>query len=224
MAVLKQRLYRKNQAEGYDLIHLETSADIVKMPDSNNTVSDVISSINTAVSALATDPYVLDTDNISRGAIVSWAGYEWRVVHKDSLYMYMITKDLLERLIQFGSDNKYATSNIAKHAQSLEDYLPTAATKHLGTITIRDRKAKVFIPEAYHLGYNNTWFRGYTYFSPSYDAGRIANYDGTAWGYWTSSSGGTGKDVIVVSSSGKFSINADPTHSYGFRPCVAYKR
>ena len=33
MATLKQRLHRKNSSGTYDVVHLETSSDLVKRPD-----------------------------------------------------------------------------------------------------------------------------------------------------------------------------------------------
>ena len=50
MAILKQRLNRKNDNGSYDTIYLETIATIVKMSESDSTkLSDKISSMDTAI-------------------------------------------------------------------------------------------------------------------------------------------------------------------------------
>ena len=50
MAVLKQRLNRKNSSGTYDTIYLETAATVVKMSESDSTkLSDKISSMDTAI-------------------------------------------------------------------------------------------------------------------------------------------------------------------------------
>lgn len=50
MAILKQRLNRKNDNGSYDTIYLETVATVVKMSESDSTkLSDKISSMDTAI-------------------------------------------------------------------------------------------------------------------------------------------------------------------------------
>lgn len=50
MAILKQRLNRKNSSGTYDTIYLETAATVVKMSESDSTkLSDKISSMDTAI-------------------------------------------------------------------------------------------------------------------------------------------------------------------------------
>ena len=50
MAILKQRLNRKNSSGSYDTIYLETVATVVKMSESDSTkLSDKISSMDTAI-------------------------------------------------------------------------------------------------------------------------------------------------------------------------------
>lgn len=50
MAVLKQRLHRKNSSGSYDTIYLETVATVVKMSETDSTkLSDKISSMDTAI-------------------------------------------------------------------------------------------------------------------------------------------------------------------------------
>lgn len=50
MAILKQRLNRKNSSGTYDTIYLETIATVVKMSESDSTkLSDKISSMDTAI-------------------------------------------------------------------------------------------------------------------------------------------------------------------------------
>lgn len=49
MATLKQRLHRKNSSGGYDTIHMETSADLVKRANSSTTVEQSLTSHETAL-------------------------------------------------------------------------------------------------------------------------------------------------------------------------------
>ena len=50
MAILKQRLHRKNSSGTYDIVYLETVATVIKMSESDNTkLSDKISSMDTAI-------------------------------------------------------------------------------------------------------------------------------------------------------------------------------
>lgn len=53
MAVLKERLNRKNALGGYDMIYLETSSDLVKRPD-GSTVEAALTAVNTKVTELNT--------------------------------------------------------------------------------------------------------------------------------------------------------------------------
>lgn len=50
MATLKQRLHRKSDSGTYDVIHLETSADIVEY-DENNSIKDIIENVSATASA-----------------------------------------------------------------------------------------------------------------------------------------------------------------------------
>jgi len=50
MAILKQRLNRKNDSGTYDIIYLETIATVIKMSDTDNTLlSSKIASMDTAI-------------------------------------------------------------------------------------------------------------------------------------------------------------------------------
>lgn len=50
MAILKQRLNRKNESGTYDTIYLETIATVIKMSDTDNTLlSSKIASMDTAI-------------------------------------------------------------------------------------------------------------------------------------------------------------------------------
>ena len=51
MATLKQRLHRKTDSGTYDVVHLETSADIVEY-DENNSIKDIIENVSATASAV----------------------------------------------------------------------------------------------------------------------------------------------------------------------------
>lgn len=227
MAVLKQRLYRKTQDVGYDLVHLETSADVVRMP-SGNTVSDVVTSLIADIRTIGINPYVLDTDNIKVGNLVQWSGYEWRVVHKSLTHMYMTTNEIVCTMT-YSSSKGYAYSLVAKAVALFEDSLPTAAVKLLDQPNISlsgGTTAKVFIPgNGAFITYSDGSGQGFSYFSS--DSRRIAKYNGSPCAYWLSnnaSSGSTNDYAGVISANGSYTnYKLEAYRTNGFRPFIAYR-
>lgn len=61
MATLKQRLHRKNEAGTYDIIHLETSSDMVTRPNGKTVEQSLATPI---IPVLATDPSSPETGQI----------------------------------------------------------------------------------------------------------------------------------------------------------------
>lgn len=73
MAILKQRLKRKNSSGTYDTIYLETIATVIKMSDSDSTLlSAKISSMDTAIAGKqAAGSYAAASHNHSASNITS---------------------------------------------------------------------------------------------------------------------------------------------------------
>lgn len=70
MAILKQRLNRKNSSGTYDTIYLETIATVVKMSESDSTkLSDKISSMDTAIAGKAAASHNHSASNITSGTL-----------------------------------------------------------------------------------------------------------------------------------------------------------
>jgi hypothetical protein APCC8_04218 len=69
MAILKQRLHRKNSSGGYDTIWLETSSDLVLMSDGTTTLTSKISSIDTAINGKAASSHNHAAGDITSGAL-----------------------------------------------------------------------------------------------------------------------------------------------------------
>lgn len=231
MATLKQRLYRKHPDGGYDPIHLETSADIVRMPDGIGTVNNNVAALKAAVNNLNTNPYALDTDTIKVGDIVSWAGYSWRVVHKDITTMYMATNEALFTMHYGTMDADYKKSRVYKAIQLFESALPTAALNLLDYTDVEGTKSKAFIPETGMLTLYAAGYTGFQYFTT--DARRIAYYNGNAVSWWTASRTiPASSGAMIVTAAGKCNASAgcvdnSTNNGYyttcGFRPFVAYR-
>lgn len=69
MAVLKQRLHRKNSSGSYDTVYLETLSDLVLMSDGSTTLTSKISSMDTAINGKApSDLVTLSTTDITAGS------------------------------------------------------------------------------------------------------------------------------------------------------------
>ena len=70
MAVLKQRLHRKNSSGSYDTIYLETIATVIKMSDTDSTLlSTKISSMDTAIAGKAAASHNHSASNITSGTL-----------------------------------------------------------------------------------------------------------------------------------------------------------
>lgn len=70
MAVLKQRLHRKNSSGSYDTIYLETIATVIKMSDTDSTLlSTKISSMDTAIAGKAVASHNHSASNITSGTL-----------------------------------------------------------------------------------------------------------------------------------------------------------
>lgn len=70
MAILKQRLNRKNSSGTYDTIYLETVATVVKMSESDSTkLSDKISSMDTTIAGKAAASHNHSAANITSGTL-----------------------------------------------------------------------------------------------------------------------------------------------------------
>lgn len=57
MAILKQRLHRRNDDGTYDTIHLETSVDVVIMTDGTTKLSDKLSAMDTTIAGKASSSH-----------------------------------------------------------------------------------------------------------------------------------------------------------------------
>lgn len=70
MAVLKQRLHRKNSSGTYDIIYLETIATVIKMSDTDSTLlSTKISSMDTTIAGKAAASHNHSASNITSGTL-----------------------------------------------------------------------------------------------------------------------------------------------------------
>ena len=70
MAILKQRLHRKNSSGSYDTIYLETIATVIKMSDTDSTLlSTKISSMDTTIAGKAAASHNHSAANITSGTL-----------------------------------------------------------------------------------------------------------------------------------------------------------
>ncbi len=153
------------------------------------------------------------TGSIGLGTVVTMASKSWIVVHFDTAnhIFYMVTVDI-QSTTQFGSNSAYNGSTLAGVAKTFENNLPAAVKNRLATVSILGVTSKVFVPTYEQMNGGFEYFNG--------NSARIALYNGTAQVYWTSSPGSS-SGVWIVNASGALYSTGGPSHTYGFRPCVA---
>lgn len=98
MAILKQRLNRKNSSGTYDTIYLETIATVVKMSESDSTkLSDKISSMDTAIAGkqpkgrYAASNHTHDDRYYTEGEVNSLVNGRVKVTGWDGTNLYLAT-------------------------------------------------------------------------------------------------------------------------------------
>lgn len=146
------------------------------------------------------------------GDIIEWDDKEWLVCHYDSSNnrVYLIAKDIVSKTI-FGSNATYAGSTLASAAADYQsNNMSAAALKMCVNVTVNGVTSKVFVPSYEQMSGGFSWFNNNT--------NRIANYQGSANWYCTSSPYNSG-GVWSVGNNGGLD-NVSPSTSNGFRPCV----
>lgn len=216
MAVLKQRMNRKNAAGEYDTVHMETSADIVLMPDGTTKLSDKITTIEREIGIGEVRAGVPTT----LGATYNFAGYNWTIVHVIDHLIYAITTDII-RIMAFGPAgvNIYAASAAAEACYDFQYSIPPADAAVLSSVPVNGVVCKVFLPSYHRMNGGFSWFNS--------NERRIAKYNGTAKEYWTSSQYHSANYVWAVGADGIFisgNANYGPSTTRGFRPCIAFRR
>lgn len=155
------------------------------------------------------------------GDIITWDNKEWLVCHYDSMQnqVYLISKDVVSTCI-FGSSKNYLGSTLAQVAANYQaNNMSAEALEMCVDVTVpnqgasTDVTAKVFVPNYDQMSGQFRWF--------DYDinARRIAQYNGSNCGYWTSS-GYLSRSMWNVNTSGKLNTTLNYSNSTGFRPCV----
>lgn len=128
---------------------------------------------------------------------------------------YLITEDIYSK-IQWNTSQttvgEYAGSNIKAEC---DQFAIDTGIDQMGYV-IDTGVGKVFIPTKEQMTGESG---GFSFFDS--DSKRVANYNGTATAYWTSSVYGHGYGFVhFISTQGTFSSDGLPTSSYGFRPCI----
>ena len=149
---------------------------------------------------------------VSAGNTVTWAGYTWLVMHVEGNYAYLIHNTIIEN-IQWASTNNgflgYFGSLACMRCIKFQEQLSSTYLNCISPVM----GAKVWLPSYDML---NSYF---TYMTTA--ASRIANLNGSAANWWTSSPYSS-NDVWSVDSFGYFG-GINPGLSYGFRPAVKVK-
>lgn len=98
MAILKQRLNRKNSSGSYDTIYLETVATVVKMSDTDSTIlSDKIATMDTAIAgkqpagSYAAASHTHDDRYYTESEVNSLVGGRVKVTGWDGTNLYLAT-------------------------------------------------------------------------------------------------------------------------------------
>lgn len=240
MANLKQRLHRKNAAGSYDVIYLETGADLVKRADGVKSVEsslteieawnplkyeeisgepmapfNIITDADTLQGHPASDFVLADTSDKpvipAVGEIVEWKGYTWRVVHDDGKLAYLMMDAILENIAY--SDLSYSNGYLG--SKLYQRCLKFAADKDITNCGfVADiMGGKVFIAGADQMNGQFSYFNS--------NSRRIAKLNGTAAIYWTSSPRSGSDYAYYVTTNGSIDYGHNVTNTLGFRPCVA---
>lgn len=157
------------------------------------------------------------------GSILSWAGYQWIVVHVEGDMVYLACTTIYE-LCQFssGSNYYYGGSHLVTRVREFEKSLPADDLAKAETIYVSGMEEKIWV--ATYAQMNG----GFQYFNSN--ARRVCNYNGTPGIYWTRTnlSGDYYRYVYTVNTDGSFldhSYGGYPaSYAAGFRPFVAFKR
>lgn len=180
------------------------------------------------------------------GQVCNWGGYNWTVVHVTTDLIYMILTNIYS-MTTFGSNTRYSQSNLIGLCDTFLNSIETQYQNVLADVTVNGVTQKVFVPAhgmvcnnspaPYNGDGTNNWQSGsevgdgttaypcFSWFNAACGtayANRVATYNGSAQYWWTSTAYHSGA-VWDVRSTGNTHYNG-PSHSYGFRPCIAVKR
>ena len=147
------------------------------------------------------------------GSAVSFADYDWIVVHNDGTYKYMMTKYCIGASV-FGYNTIYGSSQVLLLCRLFASAIGIVGNSKFGQFTVNGVTGYCNLPSYEQMN------GGFSYFNSN--SNRIAtDTAGNAMWYWTSS---------PYSSSYVWGVNlggglSDSSYSgaYGFRPCVAMK-
>lgn len=208
----------------YALINGSTTITGASLADTDVIgVGDVSAATGKKITAAELKSYLgvgsASTDTVTKmsdvGAIVKWANKWWVVVHRDSNLIYLAYYCIYSNT-QFGSNNVYAGSTLASVAKNFENTLGSTYLAQCQNVTVNGVTAKVFVPSKEQL--ESTFI----YMAMS-AANRIANYNGSAQ-YWWTSTPRSGSGVYYVNTDGSVLYgNYLPSTAYGFRPFVALR-
>ena len=180
------------------------------------------------------------------GRVCNWAGYNWTVVHVTTDLIYMILTNIYS-MTTFGSNARYAQSNLISLCTNFYNTFGDKYKSVLADVTVNGVTQKVFVP-AHGMVCNNSpapyngdgtnnyqassmcgdgtsKYPVFSWFSAEYGTAwpnRVATYNGSAQNWWTSTAYNSGV-VWLVYTNGRAN-SADPSNSFGFRPCVAIRR
>lgn len=214
MAVLKNRLLRKNASNGYDTVHLETDASMITgtLPVSHGGTG--VTSLDALKSALGVSDSggtgtSFEITGTGVGNFVRWANRIWLICHVDSTKVYLAATFIQTNTTFSSGSTEYKGSNLAAAAKAYENTIPADSLALAVNTTVHGVTGKIFAATYDQLN------GGFMYFFSN--GNRSLNSV-----YWTSSPNSSG-GVWLVGTDGSL-FNYVPTYSSGFRPFVALKR
>lgn len=147
------------------------------------------------------------------GSAVSFADYDWIVVHNDGTYKYMMTKYCIGASI-FGYNTVYGSSQVLLLCRLFASAIGIVGNSKFGQFTVNGVTGYCNLPSYEQMN------GGFSYFNSN--SNRIAtDTAGNAMWYWTSSPR-SGSYVWSVYNGGGLNFYSY-SYAFGFRPCVAMK-
>lgn len=244
MATLKQRLHRLNSSGTYDVVHLETSADLVKRADGVKSVESSLTEIEAwnplkyeEISGEPMAPFniITDADTLQGHPASDFilAGGTASSLTKPTIgavgstltwagYTWRVVHDdgklvylMTDAILELIQFSSDGNNNGYLGSKIHQRCLKFAAD---ADITNCDFVADIMGGKVFIAGYDQVNGE-FSYFSSN--SNRIAYYSGSARYWWTSSPDGGSNDVWYVTPNGSLGSHNDPNSTNGFRPCVA---
>ena len=219
MAVIRQRLNRKNALGTYDTIHLETNSSMV-LRNNGTTVEASLSALEEAAN---TQQIWTGGGCLTLGGFISWAGYCWQIFDIDAGHM-VVALDHIPVLTKFGDNSTYAGSTLAAVAANFEASLPPDALLMAEEVTVSGVTGKIFVPTSLQLVSINAIYSIFGYPNMRTSNMYQCRYQDRNAEWWGSNKYNNSTNMVFVYGHANAGHSAtEVTSTYGFRPFVTLR-